>query len=340
MEIIMNKVYKLVWSKVQNCYVVVSEIARSHTKAGGNGGVHTGMLSVLIDLSLLGGSVQAAGTIETHYYSVGSSAQDEDSNYSNDGAKENALAAGSYASALKDSVAVGHEAQAKAMRSVAIGMGAKTFSKAYSAAGDNTAIGYNAQAGAKDKLGSATAVGMNAKAPGWGSSAYGVGAQARSTWSTALGNQSRANETKGVGGTAIGSTAKAEEAYATAVGVGAEAKAINSTALGMHAKATQRDSVALGAYSVDRAATKETKGTITLSDGTIRDYGNFAGSNPIGVVSVGDKDKERQIINVAAGKISADSTDCCKRQPAVQPGRGSRQKCRSDCQEYPGYFQH
>lgn len=305
----MNKVYKLVWSKVQNCYVVVSEIARSHTKAGGNGGVHTGMLSVLIGLSLLGGSVQAAGTIETHYYSVGSSAQDEDSNYSNDGAKENALAAGSYASALKDSVAVGHEAQAKAMRSVAIGMGAKTFSKAYSAAGDNTAIGYNAQAGAKDKLGSATAVGMNAKAPGWGSSAYGVGAQARSTWSTALGNQSRANETKGVGGTAIGSTAKAEEAYATAVGVGAEAKAINSTALGMHAKATQRDSVALGAYSVDRAATKETKGTITLSDGTIRDYGNFAGSNPIGVVSVGDKDKERQIINVAAGKISADSTD-------------------------------
>lgn len=53
----MNKVYKLVWSKVQNCYVVVSEIARSHTKAGGNGGVHTGMLSVLIGLSLLGGSV-------------------------------------------------------------------------------------------------------------------------------------------------------------------------------------------------------------------------------------------------------------------------------------------
>lgn len=64
MEIIMNNVYKLVWSKVQDCYVVVSEIARSHTKAGGNGGVHTGMLSVLIGLSLLGGSVQAAGTID------------------------------------------------------------------------------------------------------------------------------------------------------------------------------------------------------------------------------------------------------------------------------------
>ena len=542
----MNKVYKLVWSKVQNCYVVVSEIARSHTKAGGNGGVHTGMLRVLIGLSLLG-SVQAAGTIDdgaayikvtsslnktaiadgnaialgegaavknsygnsvaigpftsvdggesiaigsawescadtsnanyrngniprttvkgtnsmaignaetvvagdnniaigagsrvgvdedawkrdytvqksaapvtngiamgvkaqaktsggvalgatsvvdreigvagydpstgedslntspvwksttgavsvgnvsgsvtrqiigvaagredtdavnvaqlkalrqdlqtdvangkTHYYSVRSSAQDEDSNYNNNGAKgENALAAGSYASALKDSVAVGREAQANDMRSVAIGMGAKTFSKADSqaaidTAGGNTAIGYNAQAGAKDQLGLATAVGKDAKATGWGSSAYGVGADAHSSWSTALGNQSRANETKGIGGTAIGTTAKADESYATAVGLGAEATAINSTALGMQAKATQRNSVALGAGSVDRAATKETKGTIHLSDGTTRDFGNFAGSNPTGVVSVGAKDKERQVINVAAGKVSADSTD-------------------------------
>lgn len=257
----------------------------------------------------------AANGKKTHYYSIKSSAQDANSNYNNDGAKgENALAAGSYASALKDSVAVGHEAQANDMRSVAIGMGAKTFSKADSQAaidtgGGNTAIGYNAQAGAGDQSGLATAVGKDAKATGWGSSAYGVGADAHSSWSTALGNQSRANETKGIGGTAIGTTAKADEAYATAVGLGAEATAVNSTALGMQAKATQKDSVALGAGSVDRAATKETKGTIALSDGTIRDYGNFAGSNPIGVVSVGAKDKERQIINVAAGKISADSTD-------------------------------
>ena len=166
---------------------------------------------------------------------------------------------------------------------------------------------------------------MNAKASGWGSSAYGVSAKAQSTWSTAVGDWAEANTTNGVGGTAIGATAKAYGQYTTAVGLGAEAtggysttlgmqaKATGgySTALGMQAKATQKNSVALGAGSVDRAATKETKGTITLSDGTIREYGNFAGSNPIGVVSVGakDKDEERQIINVAAGKISADSTD-------------------------------
>lgn len=309
----MNKVYKLVWSKVRNCYVVVSEIARSHTKAGGNGGMHTGMLSVLIGLSLLGGSVQAAGTIDdgaTHYYSVRSSAQDADPNYNNDGAKgENALAAGSYASAQKESVAIGHKAQAQDARSVVIGLEAKSMD---TTDGGNIAIGSGSQAGQKVDSGSsglAAAVGMNAKATGWGSSAYGTEAKAQSTWSTAVGNWAEANTTNGVGGTAIGTTAKAEEAYATAVGLGAEAKAINSTALGMQAKATQGNSVALGAGSVDRAATKETQGTIPLSDGTTRDFGNFAGNDPTGVVSVGAENKERQVINVAAGKVSADSTD-------------------------------
>lgn len=270
----MNKVYKLVWSKVRNCYVVVSEIARSHTKAGGNGGMHTGMLSVLIGLSLLGGSVQAAGTIDdgaTHYYSVRSSAQDA--------------------------------------RSVVIGLEAKSMD---TTDGGNIAIGSGSQAGQKVDSGSsglAAAVGMNAKATGWGSSAYGTEAKAQSTWSTAVGNWAEANTTNGVGGTAIGTTAKAYGNYTTAVGLGAEATGGYSTALGMQAKATQGNSVALGAGSVDRAATKETQGTITLSDGTTRDFGNFAGNDPTGVVSVGAENKERQVINVAAGKVSADSTD-------------------------------
>lgn len=247
---------------------------------------------------------------QTHYYSVNSSAQDADSNYNNDGAKgENALAAGSYATAQKESVAIGYKAQAQDARSVVIGIAAKTMD---TTDGGNISIGYGSQAGQKVDSGSsglAAAVGMNAKATGWGSSAYGTEAKAQNSWSTAVGDWAQANTTKGRGGTAIGTTAKADDDYATAVGLGAEATAVNSTALGMQAKATQKDSVALGAGSVDRAATKETKGTIALSDGTIRDYGNFAGSNPIGVVSVGAKDKERQIINVAAGKISADSTD-------------------------------
>ena len=247
---------------------------------------------------------------KTHYYSVNSSKLDADSNYNNDVTKgENALAAGSYASAQKESVAIGYKAQAQDARSVVIGIAAKTMD---TTDGGNISIGYGSQAGQKVDSGSsglAAAVGMNAKATGWGSSAYGTEAKAQGSWLTAVGDWAKANTTKGRGGTAIGTNAKADEQYATAVGLDAEATAVNSTALGMQAKATQENSVALGAGSVDRAATKETKGTITLSDGTTRDFGNFAGNNPTGVVSVGAKDKERQVINVAAGKVSADSTD-------------------------------
>ena len=32
-EIIMNNIHKVIWSKAKNCYVVASEIARSHTKS-------------------------------------------------------------------------------------------------------------------------------------------------------------------------------------------------------------------------------------------------------------------------------------------------------------------
>ena len=32
-EIIMNSIYKVIWSKAKNCYVVASEIAKSHTKS-------------------------------------------------------------------------------------------------------------------------------------------------------------------------------------------------------------------------------------------------------------------------------------------------------------------
>ena len=41
-------------------------------------------------------------------------------------------------------------------------------------------------------------------------------------------------------------------------------------------------------------------------------FGGFAGTNPVGSVSVGNTNEVRQIHNVAAGNISADSYRCCK----------------------------
>ena len=64
-EIIMNNIYKVIWSKAKNCYVVVSEIARSHTKSATGsekiGGVtRRSLLASLMALSLLCGGWGAA----------------------------------------------------------------------------------------------------------------------------------------------------------------------------------------------------------------------------------------------------------------------------------------
>ena len=73
----------------------------------------------------------------------------------------------------------------------------------------------------------------------------------------------------------------------------------------MQAKANQINSVALGALSETRDATAETTGTVNNFT-----YGNFhaQGSAANGVVSIGKTGAERQLIHVAAGKVSADST--------------------------------
>ncbi|OEZ29777.1 hypothetical protein AO062_17110 [Variovorax boronicumulans] len=89
----------------------------------------------------------------------------------------------------------------------------------------------------------------------------------------------------------------------TAVGSGAAVKADQGVAIGTGAVVTTKNSVALG----NDATTAEAKPTkeVTLQGTTYQ----FAGTKPVGVVSVGSKDAERQLTNVAAGEISATSTD-------------------------------
>lgn len=77
----------------------------------------------------------------------------------------------------------------------------------------------------------------------------------------------------------------------------------NIVSIGTNAKVTADNSVALGSDSVANSAVATAS---TSLNG--RTY-NFAGTNPVGTVSVGDSDKERTITNVAAGRISSTSTD-------------------------------
>ncbi|MDY4011411.1 MAG: YadA-like family protein [Fusobacterium gastrosuis] len=88
-----------------------------------------------------------------------------------------------------------------------------------------------------------------------------------------------------------------------AAGINAKASGRNSLAIGSNSTAKEENSIVLGSDSKDRAFTKPT--SFKSSNLT---FGDFSG-NAIGVVSVGDKDTERQIINMAPGEISATSTD-------------------------------
>lgn len=77
----------------------------------------------------------------------------------------------------------------------------------------------------------------------------------------------------------------------------------NIVSIGTNAKVTADNSVALGSDSVANSAVATAS---TSLNG--RTY-NFAGTSPVGNVSVGDSNKERTITNVAAGRISNTSTD-------------------------------
>ena len=76
-----------------------------------------------------------------------------------------------------------------------------------------------------------------------------------------------------------------------------------SVALGTGAKADNANSVALGAGAITQQAIGTASTTIAGQT-----Y-SFAGSSPVGTISVGSANNERTITNVAAGRISETSTD-------------------------------
>ena len=120
----------------------------------------------------------------------------------------------------------------------------------------------------------------------------------------AAGNQAGQN-VSGSNNVAIGNNAGSNTNASNTVAVGnnASANANNALALGSNAKANNANDVALGANSQTAAANPTASGVV---NGVTY---NYAGAAPSSVVSVGSVGNERQISNVAAGRVSASSTD-------------------------------
>ncbi len=229
------------------------------------------------------------------------------------GAYANGTGSGNAQVTTGNNIAIGQRAYAKGGNSIALGQ--RTTAEGSAA----LAFGVSASAGGANSL----AAGQLANASGAGSVAIGGAAQttnaarARGTQAIAIGQRSYA---AGEQATAVGVNAQASGNAAVAVGkdnnvsgngsgalgsgntVGQE----NSFVLGKDVTTSQANSVVLGNASTDRAATAETQATVNGIT-----YSGFAGvgSAANGVVSVGKRGGERQLINVAAGNISATSTD-------------------------------
>ena len=246
------------------------------------------------------------------YFSVNSTigvkddaTEENPTNSINKGAKgENSIAIGPNAhttSTSNSSLAIGHGAKTSADGTIALGLNSHA---------DDTAavsIGNGSQA---NKV-SSVALGTNAQAGDDYTVSIGVNSKATAGWGVALGGYAEAAKT----GLAFGYQAKATGVQdAIALGSFANATGANAMALGDHSTAAVANSVALGHDSVAGSNTFDNSSdhaTFKVDGGTDTDVKFQAGlgSNAGGAVSVGKAGFERQIQNVAAGRLAKDSTD-------------------------------
>lgn len=253
-------------------YVVVSELASTvNGKA-----MKAGVLGAVLAVTAFAGSVHAA---------LNETGTGGDSN----------VAFGEASSAQgANSVAIGNNASTEGANTVAQGVGALAKEA------NSVAIGANA-----------STTGENAVAIGTGSKSGSAGNSGQST--VAIGGSAQATSNRAI---AIGDSAKSSW-YDIAIGARVEANP-TSVAIGggynaaEAARATMPHSVALGTYAKTTAAVDTAEATVT-ANGTSLKFTGFAGDGKANgegfVVSIGTSGKEKQVQNVAAGQITATSTD-------------------------------
>ncbi|MDU7212451.1 MAG: ESPR-type extended signal peptide-containing protein [Veillonella sp.] len=205
----MNKVFKVVWSKSKECYVVVPEIAKN------NSGKKKVLASVLAGLALVGVGAQM-GTPVDAYRSPDGSVNTQDSRIN-------------IAANAKPSNSVG-------VNSIVVGYQNTTDDQ-----DGTTALGANNQAYGNSGL----AVGNQNESRGGASTAIGAGNRASGAATVAIGNVSNANAKSAI---AIGSYNNVNYTKGTWATAPLQAGAY-STVVGNYSSATGTESAAMGVYS-------------------------------------------------------------------------------------------
>ncbi|MDU5682431.1 MAG: ESPR-type extended signal peptide-containing protein [Veillonella sp.] len=309
----MNKIFKVVWSKTKECYVVVSEVAKN------NGGKKKALASVLAGLAMVaataGTPVQADGNyggsavnITPNAYN-GSNRTSPNSvvvgyqNNTTGGSGNGHIIYGANNVANQDSsMALGNQNTATGPAASAIGVGSQ-------ATGRNTiAMGNVAKANNTDNI----AIGTYSEALTNGQDAYAL----------AMGSYSKANAHMAVG---IGALANATGTEATAVGAGSKATAKNSQAFGARNTASGQNATAIGygntskvedTITIGTSNNANTGGGIAIGQNNLADAtangGRNAGSTQIAIgrdnraaredtIAIGREAKAENDLSVAIG---------------------------------------
>ena len=301
----MNKIFKVIWSKSKQCYVVVSEMAKNKT----------GKKKIIVASILAALAIQTAGVID-----VAAAAGDQPSRALADGrvtnGKTNGLAIGNFASSEShQSIAIGYYSVANAaeidpaLPATAVGAGAHATGQstvalgllAQATSGKATALGSKSVAsedaavavGADSKAtgGYASALGADATASNNDATAFGHGTVASGASSTALGSRAKSG---GVGGVGIGMLANATNQYGVAIGGYSSSTADNSIAIGRNSSVTGENGIAIGTFTTSKGANGVAVGT----NGTTAELGG---------VAVGQAAKSNKFNSVAMGmNVTAD----------------------------------
>ena len=253
----MNKIFKVIWSKSKQCYVVVSEMAKNKT-----GKKKIVVASILAALAMQVGVVAdvTAADIPTGTIEGGTKM------YSN----------------LTNGLAIGNESQSNSNQSIAIGYRAIANSQYADPAQPAVAIGAGAHATGRGgvSLGlianssvRGTAIGSATQATGFGAFAGGTYAQATNGGDVAIGGASsdRFDDYAVASGgysVAIGTAAKADGGAGVSIGYKTNAKTSNSLAVGSESQATGEGAVAVGRKNTSTGASSTVLGILSTASAT------------------------------------------------------------------------
>ena len=254
----MNKIFKVVWSKTKECYVVVSEVAKN------NGGKKKVLASVLAGLAMVGAG--AMGTPVHADVNLGNSAVNISPNGTYNGSNSVGV----------NSVVVGYQ------NTTDNNAGTLAYGANNKAKGDSAfAIGNNNTA----EGGNAYAMGNTSEAKGTATLAFGNQAKALADYTVAIGSGAQATANNAV---AVGRVNKATNASAVALGVNNKAEGQDSTAVGSTNTVTGDQSSAFGRENVIQGA--------SVAGATAVGYKNKAsGDRAIAIGESNDSQKEDTI---------------------------------------------